>query len=179
MASRSSFAFGEAGFQTLGFDLNTSAVARLNAGQSHIGDIPSGRVAALREARRFEATTDFGRLRECDAAIICVPTPLTETRDPDLRAVEGATASIAASLRAGMLVVLESTTYPGTTDEVVRPILEASGLRAGADFFLAFSPERIDPGNKAFPDPQSPESRRRLFERLFRSGARACMTVHC
>ncbi len=150
-------AFGEAGFKTTGFDLNAATIAALNTGKSHIGDIAAERVGQLRASGRFEATTDFGRLRECDAAIICVPTPLTEARDPDLRAVESAAASVAALLRAGQLVILESTTYPGTTDEVVRPLLEAGGLRAGTDFFLAFSPERIDPGNAAFPIQKVPK----------------------
>ncbi len=144
-------AFGEAGFRTLGFDLNTSTVERLQSGQSHIGDIASERVGVLRSGDKLTATTDFGRLNECDVAIICVPTPLTPARDPNLSAVESAVESVAKSCRAGMLVVLESTTYPGTTDEIVRPALERNGLRAGHDFFLAFSPERIDPGNKAFP----------------------------
>jgi len=144
-------AFAEAGFQTLGFDLKTSTIESLQRGESHIGDVQSSRVAALRQNGKFDATTDFSRLAECDAAIICVPTPLTDTRDPDLTAVRGAVSAIRETLHAGQLVVLESTTYPGTTDEIARPILESSGLIAGTDFFLAFSPERIDPGNEKFP----------------------------
>ena len=144
-------AFAEAGFSTLGFDLNTSTVERLQRGESHIGDITSQRVRDVRDHSRFDATADLQRLDECDAILICVPTPLTESRDPDLGAVRGAMTSVARTLRPGQLVVLESTTYPGTTDEVARPILEAGGLQAGRDFFLAFSPERIDPGNRAFP----------------------------
>ncbi|BCM88557.1 UDP-N-acetyl-D-glucosamine 6-dehydrogenase [Abditibacteriota bacterium] len=144
-------AFAEAGFKTWGFDLNSRTVAQLCGGQSHIGDVASERIQLLQDRGVFDATTDFTRLRECDVAIICVPTPLTETRDPDLTAVRGAAAAIAQSLHEGQLVILESTTYPGTTAEVVRPLLEAQGLTAGQDFFLAFSPERIDPGNKTFP----------------------------
>ncbi len=144
-------AFAEAGFKTWGFDLNVQTVEALREGKSHIGDVAAERIGHLRATGAFDATTDFARLGECDVAIICVPTPLTETRDPDLRAVKGASTSIGQNLHVGQLVILESTTYPGTTDEVVRPLLEESGLKAGHDFFLAFSPERIDPGNKAFP----------------------------
>lgn len=150
-------AFGEAGFSTIGFDLNEATIAKLGRGESHIGDVSSERVRDLRESRRFEATSDLSRLGECDAVLVCVPTPLTPARDPDLGAVRGAMSSIAQTLRAGQLVVLESTTYPGTTDEVARPILEAGGLRAGSDFFLAFSPERIDPGNAKFPIQKVPK----------------------
>lgn len=144
-------AFAEAGFKTLGFDLHAATVEGLKRGQSHIGDIASERVQALRGQSLFDATTDLARLGECDVAIICVPTPLTPARDPDLRAVQSAARAVGQTLRAGGLVILESTTYPGTTDEEVRPLLETAELRAGRDFFLAFSPERIDPGNKKFP----------------------------
>ncbi|HEX8551249.1 MAG TPA: nucleotide sugar dehydrogenase [Abditibacteriaceae bacterium] len=144
-------AFGEAGFPTIGFEPKEATVVGLQSGQSHIGDIPSERVAALRASGKLEATGDFTRLAECDAVIICVPTPLTATRDPDLAPVRIAVEAIRDSLRPGQLVVLESTTYPGTTDEVVRPRLDSTGNVAGRDYFLAFSPERIDPGNEAFP----------------------------
>lgn len=137
---------GKLGFQVLGFDVATEVVRKLNAGESHIGDVSSADLAELREANRLEATTDLRRLRSCDVVIVCVPTPLNPTRDPDLRYIEQAAEDIARTLRAGQLVVLESTTYPGTTEEVLQPRLEATGLRAGEDFFLAFSPERIDPG---------------------------------
>lgn len=144
-------AFAEAGFPTLGFEPKASTVELLNAGQSHIGDIAAERVAALRQSGKFEATDDFSRLAQCDAILICVPTPLTQTRDPDLEMVRSAVESIRQNLRAGQLIVLESTTYPGTTDEVVRPALDSTGLTVEDDYFLAFSPERIDPGNAEYP----------------------------
>jgi UDP-N-acetyl-D-glucosamine dehydrogenase len=134
------------GFPTLGFDVSQAVVAGINAGQSHIDDIDSAALAPLRERAILEATADMRRLRSCDVVIICVPTPLNNTRDPDLRFIERAADDIARTLRAGQLIVLESTTYPGTTEEVLLPRLEATGLKAGEDFFLAFSPERIDPG---------------------------------
>ena len=144
-------AFASQGFRTIGFDPNERLVQGLQGGVSHIEDISGAEIAAAREGDRFRATQDFGLLAECDVAIICVPTPLNTTRDPDLKYVESASKSIAKYLHEGQLVVLESTTYPGTTDEIVRPILEEDGLKAGQDFFLAFSPERIDPGNVDFP----------------------------
>lgn len=144
-------AFAGANFRTLGFDTNTRTIEALGRGESHIGDVPAATVLAMRESDKFSATMDFARLAECDAAIICVPTPLTEMREPDLTMVRNATAAIQSTLHEGQLVVLESTTYPGTTDEVVKGILEETGLKAGQDFFLAFSPERIDPGNEEFP----------------------------
>src|SRR5262249_52049022 len=121
-----------------------------------IGHLPPQVVAEMR-SRGFEATDRFERLREVDAVIICVPTPLSEAREPDLQYVTGSTRAIAAALRRGQLIVLESTTYPGTTRDVVRPILEAGGLIAGQDFFLAFSPEREDPGNADFSAPTIPK----------------------
>ena len=148
-------AFARHGFRVLGFDLDREKVDRLNAGESYIGHIPSASVAAMR-ASGFEATTCFDRLAEADAVLICVPTPLTESREPDLSYVINSARAIAKQLRAGQLVVLESTTYPGTTRDVVAPILETGsngsglGLRAGVDFFLAYSPEREDPGNPTF-----------------------------
>lgn len=137
---------GRLGFPVLGFDVVAELVAQLNKGESHIGDVPTEVLRELREAQRFEATTDVRRLRSCDIVIVCVPTPLNATRDPDVSFIEHAAESIARTLRAGQLVVLESTTYPGTTEEVLQTRLEATGLKAGEDFFLAFSPERIDPG---------------------------------
>ncbi len=144
-------AFANKGFRTFGFDTNSRTVEALQRGDSHIGDVPAEQVLSMRQQERFQASTDFSFLKECDIAIICVPTPLTEMREPDLNAVKGATRAIKESLHEGQLIILESTTYPGTTDEIVRPILEETGLKAGEDFFLAFSPERIDPGNEAFP----------------------------
>jgi UDP-N-acetyl-D-glucosamine dehydrogenase len=134
------------GFPTLGFDVSQAVVAGINAGQSHIDDIDSAALAPLRERAILEATADMRRLRSCDVVIICVPTPLNNTRDPDLRFIERAADDIARTLRAGQLIVLESTTYPGTTEEIIKPCLESTGLHVGEDCFLAFSPERIDPG---------------------------------
>jgi UDP-N-acetyl-D-glucosamine dehydrogenase len=134
----------------IGFDINEARCAGLNRGESFIRHIPLSVVANAVSAGRFEATADFGRLGEVDAVLICVPTPLTRHREPDLSYVANTAHAIARHLRRGQLVVLESTTYPGTTDEVVKPILEATGLRSGSDFFLAFSPEREDPGNVHF-----------------------------
>jgi UDP-N-acetyl-D-glucosamine dehydrogenase len=142
--------FGEVGFRVVGFDIDLVKIQHLNEGHSYIQHVATPRVQALRSAGRFEATTDLGRLAEPDAIIICVPTPLTQHRDPDLRFVEKTADAVAAVLRRGQLVCLESTTYPGTTDEIVLPRLEARGLRVGHDFFLAFSPEREDPGNTQF-----------------------------
>ena len=139
--------FAGKGFPVLGFDVDVNKVERLQAGQSYIGHIASERVIVLRDSGHFEATSDFGRLSEADAILICVPTPLGVHREPDLSAVIATGRSIGQSLRPGQLVVLESTTYPGTTRDVLRPELEAGGLSAGRDFFLAYSPEREDPGN--------------------------------
>jgi UDP-N-acetyl-D-glucosamine dehydrogenase len=140
----------QAGFSVLGFDINPSYVDRLNQGESYIKHISSAAVAQAVAAGRLEATNDFSRLSEPDAILICVPTPLTRHREPDLSYVKDTAAAIAPHLRTGQLVVLESTTYPGTTDEVLKPIFEATGLRSGTDFFLAYSPEREDPGNVTF-----------------------------
>jgi UDP-N-acetyl-D-glucosamine dehydrogenase len=137
-----------AGFRVLGYDVSENVVAHLNDGDSHIRDVPSDGIREIRDSNRFEATADAGRLGEADALIICVPTPLGKTRDPDVSYVVTATESVAATLRPGQLVILESTTYPGTTRELMLPVLQASGLTAGEDFFLCFSPERVDPGNE-------------------------------
>ena len=139
-------AFSRAGIKVLGFDLDAAKVARLEKGESYIRQIPASEIRELRQ-RGFAATDDLGRLREPDAVLICVPTPLAENRDPDLSYIISSGRAIADTLRAGQLVVLESTTYPTTTRNVLLPILEESGLRVGRDFFLAFSPEREDPGN--------------------------------
>lgn len=141
--------FANAG-RVIGFDVDPAKVSRLNAGGSYIGHITPERIASARTNSSLEATADFSRIAECQAVIICVPTPLKNEREPDLSYVLGTGASIAPHLRPGTLVVLESTTYPGTTDGELRAMLEAgSGLRAGTDFHLAFSPEREDPGNPA------------------------------
>ncbi|MDX3805304.1 MAG: nucleotide sugar dehydrogenase [Bosea sp. (in: a-proteobacteria)] len=140
----------KAGFSVIGFDIDAKRVEQINRGESFIKHIPTeAMTTALREGR-FRATTDFEKLREIDAIIIAVPTPLTKQREPDLSYVENTARAIAPRLRKGHLVVLESTTWPGTTDEVMRPIFEATGLKSGVDFYLAFSPEREDPGNPDF-----------------------------
>jgi UDP-N-acetyl-D-glucosamine dehydrogenase len=149
--------FGAAGLNVTGFDLSESKVRRLNQGESYIQDVETGRLKALVDQGRLAATTDFSRIRDCDALIICVPTPLSKTKDPDLEMVVSATRRIAENMRAGQLVVLESTTYPGTTDELILPMLSEKGLKVGSDFFLAFSPERVDPGNPKFHTRNTPK----------------------
>jgi UDP-N-acetyl-D-glucosamine dehydrogenase len=143
-------AFVQGGFMTLGVDVDARKTELLNRGESHLGHIRPERVRALIDSGRFTATWNVARLTEADAILICVPTPLGSGREPDLSCVLAAGESVVRSLRPGQLIVLESTTYPGTTEDVLRPVLERSGLRAGRDFFLAFSPEREDPGNKHF-----------------------------
>jgi len=167
--------FARNGFRTTGFDIDAAKVEKLLRGETYITHIPASAVAAEVNKGKLEATTDYAQLREMDAIIICVPTPLDEHRDPDLSYIQNTAEAIGARLRPGQLIVLESTTYPGTTDEVVLPMLEKSGLHcprlpytimggaiaspetAGADFLLAFSPEREDPGNKQFQTHQIPK----------------------
>ncbi|MGY2050611.1 nucleotide sugar dehydrogenase [Methylobacterium sp. JK268] len=146
-----------AGFPVLGFDIDGQRVAALNRGEGAFHHIPGEALAEAVGAGRFAATGDMARLAETDAVLICVPTPLTRHREPDLSFVEATARAIAAALRPGQLVVLESTTYPGTTAEVLRPILEAGGLAVGRDVFLAYSPEREDPGNATFSTAQIPK----------------------
>ncbi|HLU47798.1 MAG TPA: nucleotide sugar dehydrogenase [Planctomycetota bacterium] len=143
-------AFHGAELTVIGFDIDPRKIETLNAGRSYIDTVATEDVARMVQSGRFTATADFDRLAEPDALIICVPTPLTKTREPDLSYVRGTAEAIARRLRPGQLVVLESTTYPGTTEEVLVPVLETSGLVAGKDFHVAFSPEREDPGNKRF-----------------------------
>lgn len=143
-------AFYNAGFSTLGFDVDIRKVDNLNAGQSYIKHISSEQIKGWQAEGKFSATADLTRLSEPDAIIICVPTPLNDSRDPDLSYVEGTAASIAEVLRPEQLIVLESTTYPTTTKNVLLPILEKSGLKCGKDFYLAYSPEREDPGNPVY-----------------------------
>lgn len=145
------------GFAVIGFDIDSTKVEVLNRGESPIKHIPSEPVASARATGQFEASADFQRLNEPDALMICVPTPLGAHREPDLGFVEATTRAIAARLRPGQLVILESTTYPGTTREVLKPILEASGLQCGIDFFLAYSPEREDPGNSEYDTARIPK----------------------
>jgi UDP-N-acetyl-D-glucosamine dehydrogenase len=142
--------FARAGFSVVGFDVAADKVAELKAGRSYIPDVPSGHVAEVIQNGTFVPTTDPMALADVDIIDICVPTPLRKTRDPDLSYVVQAVEATANVIRKGQLVILESTTYPGTTDEVVQPALEAKGLVAGTDFYLAFSPERVDPGNPQF-----------------------------
>jgi UDP-N-acetyl-D-glucosamine dehydrogenase len=141
-------AFAEEGLETYGLDVSAERVDGLRQGKSYIGDVPDEQVR--RALEYFKPTTDPAILSYVDAAIICVPTPLRKTRDPDISYIIAATEPIARHLHPGMLVVLESTTYPGTTEEVLKPMLEETGLTVGQDVFLAFSPERIDPGNQQF-----------------------------
>ena len=143
-------AFTACGFRCLGFDIDQSKVDKLKAGESYIRHIDSAALAQLVQERKFEPTADLGRLSEADCIIICVPTPLNESRDPDLSYIEGTARAIAETLRPGQLVVLESTTHPTTTRVNVWPVLEETGLKCGIDYFLAFSPEREDPGNPQY-----------------------------
>ncbi len=139
-----------AGFHVTGFDTDPNKTSQINAGKSYIPDVPEADLAACVRAGTLKATTDMKQLGGMDAIDICVPTPLRKTKDPDLSYVVLAVEAVVATLRRGQLVILESTTYPGTTDEVVQPMLEKGGLKADEDFFLAFSPERVDPGNPQF-----------------------------
>lgn len=143
-------AFVEKGFGVLGFDVDPKKIEAIEAGRDYIRHIGDGRVARARATLRLNATTDFGRLGEPDVLVVCVPTPLNPHREPDMSYVVGTAEAIARTLRPGQLVVLESTTYPGTTDELVRGILDRRGLALGVDYFLAYSPEREDPGNRSF-----------------------------
>jgi UDP-N-acetyl-D-glucosamine dehydrogenase len=160
--------FADVGQQVTGFDLDKSKIDKLNAGESYIQHIPAERVRAHVQGKRFQATADFSKLREMDAVLICVPTPLDERREPDLTYVEQTTKAIAPNLQRNQLIVLESTTYPGTTEELVLPILQKGGMRCpiqggeggkdvATDFYLAFSPEREDPGNKQYGLAQIPK----------------------
>ena len=142
--------FARAGLRVTGFDVDESKIRSINGSTSYIPDVPSEDLAEAVRAGRLRATTNMAELAQMDVIDICVPTPLRKTRDPDLSYVVKAVEAVAAALRTGQLVILESTTYPGTTDEVVQPMLEERGLRADVDFFLAFSPERVDPGNPTF-----------------------------
>ncbi len=171
-------AFSEAGFKVLGFDMQQKRVNSVNKGQPYIADIDSESLSAVVVNNLLQATTDQSRFKELDVICICVPTPLTRTREPDLSYVTSQSEELSRYLQPGQLIVLESTTYPGTTREVVLPILERSGLKGGQDFYLAYSPERVDPGNKKYRikntpkivggiDPQST----RLAELLYRQVA--------
>jgi UDP-N-acetyl-D-glucosamine dehydrogenase len=147
----------KAGYRVIGFDVQQKVVDALNAGRSHIQDVPAAVVAKAVQEKKFSATTDLARLKEPDAISICVPTPLSKTKDPDVSYVLAATESVKKALRKGQLVILESTTYPGTTRELMLPALESTGLKVGVDFFLAFSPERVDPGNPTWHTRNTPK----------------------
>ncbi len=146
-----------AGFHVLGYDVQARVVDGLNAGRSHIKDVSDAEVAEMRSSGRFEATTDPSLLRGPDAISICVPTPLSKHKDPDVSFIKAATDAITLTLRRGQVIILESTTYPGTTREIMLPALESTGLKVGEDFFLAFSPERVDPGNPTYGTKNTPK----------------------
>jgi len=142
--------FAKAGFEVTGIDLSDSKVGRINTGNSYVGDVANATLSPLVKSGKLKATSDFSAVRDLDTINICVPTPLRKTKDPDMSFIVSACGEIAKVFHEGMLVILESTTYPGTTDELVLPMLEQSGLKAGQDFFLCFSPERVDPGNPKY-----------------------------
>jgi len=147
----------EAGFEVLGFDVNARVCDGINAGISHIKDIPTTRLQPLVENGMVRATTNFDALKDCGLISICVPTPLNKIKDPDLSYVVSATEAIATRLRKGQIVILESTTYPGTTRDLMLPLLEKTGLTVGQDFYLCFSPERVDPGNEKWTTKNTPK----------------------
>jgi len=142
--------FAGSGFQAIGFEVDEKKAEQINAGESYIGDVNSSVIRDLVGSKRLRATTDFDQLKNCDAVIICVPTPLRKTKEPDVSYILAAAGEIKERLHPGQLIILESTTYPGTTDEVLLPMLESTGLKLDEDFLLAFSPERVDPGNPEF-----------------------------
>ncbi|MDI3508699.1 MAG: UDP-N-acetyl-D-glucosamine dehydrogenase, partial [Clostridiales bacterium] len=147
----------KAGYTVIGFDVQQKKVDMVNAGINYIGDVVDQELTDLVMSGRLSATADYGRIKELDAVTICVPTPLDKYQQPDVSYVVNSVTSVAQNLHPGMLVILESTTYPGTTEEVVKPILEDTGLKCGKDFFLAFSPERVDPGNKEYHTKNTPK----------------------
>jgi UDP-N-acetyl-D-glucosamine dehydrogenase len=142
--------FARAGVRAVGFEVDQGKADAVNRGDSYIGDVPAGHLKEVVSAERLHATTDFSELKDCDAIIICVPTPLRKTKEPDISYILAAATEIQKNLRRGQLIILESTTYPGTTDEVLLPMFEEKGLKLDSDFLLAFSPERVDPGNPQF-----------------------------
>jgi UDP-N-acetyl-D-glucosamine dehydrogenase len=149
--------FCEEGFHVLGFDIDPPKVAQLKRGRSYLKSIPSSRISQFVQNGRLYVTDDFSRLSKPDCILICVPTPLTEKMEPDLQYIEKTTEAVGDHLRKGQLIILESTSYPGTTEELILPRLESTGLKVGKDFFLAYSPEREDPGNKRFATSQIPK----------------------
>ena len=149
--------FGRVGFKITGIDISEKKVNTINAGKSDIDDIKHSEVRELVDLKRLHCTSDFSGLKQADVVVICVPTPLNKTKDPDVSFILNATTEIAKRIHKGQLIVLESTTYPGTTEELIRPKLEESGLKVGKDFFLAFSPERVDPGNPKYTTQNTPK----------------------
>lgn len=149
--------FAKAGFKVTGFDIDEEKTGKTNKGESYIKDIKSIELTTEVKKRNLIATTDFDKLRSMDAISICVPTPLSKTKDPDMSYIVAAANKTAENLKKGQLIVLESTTYPGTTEEVILPLLEKKGFKAGRDFYLAFSPERVDPGNKTYQTKNTPK----------------------
>ena len=147
----------KAGYKTIGFDVQQQKVALVNSGHNYIGDIVDSALADVVNSKKLSATGDFAFIRDVDCVAICVPTPLDKYQQPDISYVKGSTESVAKHIHPGMVIILESTTYPGTTEELLKPILEASGLKCGEDFFLAFSPERVDPGNKQYKTKNTPK----------------------
>ena len=149
--------FAKAGFRTIGFDVQAKKVQSVNAGHNYIGDIVGDTLKIMVESGKLSATSDFSFIKDVDAVAICVPTPLDKYQQPDISYVKGSTESVAKYVHGGMVVILESTTYPGTTEELLKPILESSGLKCQKDFYLAFSPERVDPGNKQYKTKNTPK----------------------
>ena len=142
--------FARSGYESVGFEVDADKAAQINSGNSYIGDVPADVLKELVDQKLLRATIDFNCLKECDAVIICVPTPLRKTKEPDVSYILSATDEIKKRLRRGQVIILESTTYPGTTNEVLLPIFEETGMKLDEDFLLAFSPERVDPGNAHF-----------------------------
>ena len=174
----------QAGFKTIGFDIDVGKVERLNGGTSYIDAVPASQLAEIVQLKRFRASAQFEDLSACDVIIICVPTPLTRNRDPDLSFVTATARLIAQHIRPQQLIVLASTTFPGTTTEIVKPILEESGLKSGFDFFLGYSPEREDPGNAQYQTATIPRivagdgvDAQRLINDFFRSVVRTTVPV--
>ena len=149
--------FAKEGFKTFGIDIDKDRIERLKRGESYILDVPRHDIAEVKRSKTFSATTDFSVIKELDAVIICVPTPLYKTKEPDVSYIVSAVENIKRYMKRGQIIVLESTTYPGTTEEVMLPILESTGLREGKDFYLGFSPERIDPGNEKYKTENTPK----------------------
>ena len=149
--------FAKAGYRTIGFDVQSKKVESVNAGHNYIGDIVGDTLKEMVESGKLSATSDFSFVKDVDAVAICVPTPLDQYQQPDISYVKASTEAVAKFAHSGMLVILESTTYPGTTEELLKPIFEEQGLTCGEDFYLAFSPERVDPGNKQYKTKNTPK----------------------